>query len=93
MPPTRRDRTPERTDGITVELTEFGLWIEVHDQPGGWHGIFLSARALRGLVALPSEQRIAAMAALDPAVLAARQRGRRSATTDTSDGQGQLGAA
>jgi hypothetical protein len=44
MPPTRQDRVPERTDGITVELTEFGLWIEVHDQPGGWQGVFLSAR-------------------------------------------------
>ena len=93
MPPSRRDRTPERTDGIRVELTEFGPWIEVHDQPRGWHGMFLSARALRSLVTLPTQERIAALAALDPAVVAARQRGRRPATTDTSDGQGQPGAA
>ena len=60
MPPTRQDRRPERTQGITVELTEFGLWIEVHDQPGAWEGVFLSARALRHLVALPAEARLAA---------------------------------
>jgi hypothetical protein len=75
MPPPRQDRTPERTDGITVELTEFGLWIEVHHdaEGGGWEGIFLSARALRRLVAVPPDQRIAALATLDPAVLAARR--------------------
>ena len=88
MPRTRQDRSPERTDGITVELTEFGLWIEVHDPPGGWQGLFLSARALRRLVALPPEARLAALAALDPAALAARRRHRRRrATTDTGDGQ------
>ena len=44
MPPTRQDRTPERTEGITVELTEFGLWIEVRrNDGGGWEGIILSA--------------------------------------------------
>jgi hypothetical protein len=88
MPPTRQDRRPERTQGITVELTEFGLWIEVHNQPGGWQGVFLSARALRRLVALPPEARLAALAALDPATLAARhQRRRRQAPTEHSDGQ------
>jgi hypothetical protein len=55
MPPPRQDRRPERTQGITVELTEFGLWIEVHDPAGGWQGVFLSARALRRLVAMAPE--------------------------------------
>jgi hypothetical protein len=87
MPPTRHDRTPERTDGVIVELTEFGLWIEIHDQPG-WQGVFLSARALRRLVALPPEQRLAALAALDPAVLAARgDRRRRQVPTEEDDGE------
>jgi hypothetical protein len=89
MPRPRQDRMPERTDGITVELTEFGLWIEVHDQPGGWEGAFLSARALRGLVALPAEQRLAALVALDPAKPATR----RQAPRRTSTGSGQPGAA
>jgi len=94
MPPTRQDRRPERTEGIAVELTEFGLWIEVHDQAAGWQGLFLSARALRRLVALPPEARLAALAALDPAALAARRRHRRRrATTDTDTGDGQPGAA
>jgi hypothetical protein len=93
MPPTRQDRTPDRTDGITVELTEFGLWIEVHrDDGGGWEEIFLSARALRRLVALPAEQRLAALAALDPAVLAARRQRRRRSSTE-EDGDDQPGAA
>jgi hypothetical protein len=87
MPPTRTDRTPESTTGITVELTEFGLWIEVHDQPGGWEGVFLSARALRRLVALPAEARLATLAALDPATLAARRRRPRQAATDPGDDQ------
>jgi hypothetical protein len=88
MPRTRQDRSPERTDGITVELTEFGLWIEVHrNDGGGWEGIFLSARALRRVVALPAEERLAALAALDPATLAARRR------TSTGTGDGQPGAA
>ena len=92
MPPTRQDRRPECTQGITGELTEFGLWIEVHcDDGGGWEGIFLSARALRRLVALPAEQRLAALAALDPAVLAARRQRRRSSTEE--DGDDQPGAA
>jgi hypothetical protein len=86
MPPTRRDRHPERTQGITVELSEFGLWIEVHDQPGGWQGVFLSARALRCLVALPPEARLAALAALDPA-------GRRPADANPDPGDDQPGAA
>jgi hypothetical protein len=94
MPPTRQDRTPERTNGITVELTDFGLWIEVHDQPGGWQGVFLSARALRRLVALPPEARLATLAALDPATLAVRHHHRRRrAATDTDTGDGQPGAA
>jgi hypothetical protein len=91
MPPTRQDRRPERTEGIAVELTEFGLWIEVHDQPDGWQGAFLSARALRRLVALPPEARLAALAALDPAILAARRRGPRR--PETEEGDGQPGAA
>jgi hypothetical protein len=86
MPPTRQDRTPERTNGITVELTEFGLWIEVHDA-GGWQGVFMSARALRRLVALPPEERITALATFDPAVLATRRRGRRRASAIDSDNQ------
>jgi hypothetical protein len=77
MPPTRQDRRPERTEGITVELTGFGLWIEVHDQFGGWQGVFLSARALRRLVALPPKERLAALAALDPVTVSARRRPRR----------------
>jgi hypothetical protein len=92
MPPTRQDRRPERTQGISVELTEFGLWIEVHDQPGGWQGLFLSARALRRLVALPPEARLAALAALDPAILAGRRRGPRRPETEEG-GDGQPGAA
>jgi hypothetical protein len=82
---------PERTDGITVELTEFGLWIEVHDQPDGWEGVFLSARAVRALVALPPEQRLAALAALDPAMRATRRPTCRG--TSTGSGTGQPGAA
>jgi hypothetical protein len=94
MPPTRQDRTPERTEGITVELTEFGLWIEVYDPAGGWQGVFLSARALRRLVALPPEARLAALAALDPAALAARRRHqRRRAATDSDTGDDQPDAA
>jgi len=91
MPRPRHNRIPERTDGITVELTEFGLWIEVHDQPGGWEGVFLSARALRRLVALPPEQRLAALAALDPAAPATRRPTRRQ--TSTGNGTNQPGAA
>jgi hypothetical protein len=86
MPRPRHNRIPERTDGITVELTEFGLWIEVHDQPSGWEGVFLSARALRVLVTLPPEQRLAA---LDPAMPTTRRPTRRQASTGT----GQPGAA
>jgi hypothetical protein len=94
MPPTRQDRRPERTDGIAVELTEFGLWIEVHDPAGGWQGVFLSARALRRLVALPPEARLAALAALDPVALATRHRPRRRGpATDSDTGDGQPGAA
>jgi hypothetical protein len=85
MPPTRQDRRPERTDGIQVELTEFGLWIEVQDQPGGWQGVFLSARALRRLVTLPPEARLAALAALDPAKPAAHRRRSRGTGTGTDD--------
>jgi hypothetical protein len=92
MPPTRQDRRPERTEGITVELTEFGLWIEVHDPAGGWQGVFLSARALRRLVALPPEARLAALAALDPAALAARYRHQRR-QVPTEDTDGESGAA
>ena len=87
MPPTRKDRTPERTDGIEVELTEFGLWVEVHDQPGGWEGVFVSARALRRLAALPLEARLAALAALDPAMPGARHRRPRRSRTDPGDDQ------
>jgi hypothetical protein len=90
MPRPRHDRTPERTEGIRVELTDFGLWIEVQDQPGGWDGVFLSARALRRLVALPPEARLAALAAMDPAIVAARRRPQRSGTEDGDD---QPGAA
>jgi hypothetical protein len=94
MPPTRQDRRPERTEGIAVELTEFGLWIEVHDPAGGWQGVFLSARALRRLVALPPEARLAALAALDPVALATRHRPRRRGpATDSDTGDGQPGAA
>jgi hypothetical protein len=97
MAPPRKDRTPERTEGIAVELTEFGLWIEVHDQPGGWQGVFLSARALRRLAAMAPEQRLAALAALDPARPATGGGGRRrqptAATTDqppsTREGRGR----
>jgi hypothetical protein len=89
MPRPRHNRIPERTDGITVELTEFGLWIEVHDQPSGREGVFLSARALRALVTLPPEQRLAALAALDPAMPATRRPTCRQASTGT----GQPGAA
>jgi hypothetical protein len=85
MAPPRKDRTPERTEGIAVELTEFGLWIEVHDQPGGWQGVFLSARALRRLAAMAPEQRLAALAALDPARPATRRRRRPQAPTDGRD--------
>jgi hypothetical protein len=92
MPPTRQDRRPERTEGITVELTEFGLWIEVHDQSGGWEGVFLSARALRHLVALPPEARLAALAGLDPAMAAARRR-RRRRRAPMKDRDGEPGAA
>jgi hypothetical protein len=92
MPRPRQDRMPERTGGITVELTEFGLWIEVHNQPGGWEGVFLPARALRALVALAPEQRLAALAALDPAVLAVRQ-DRRRRQVPTQEGDGEPGAA
>ena len=88
MPATRQDRTPERTDGIAVELTEFGLWIEVHRDGGGWDGIFLSARALRRLVALPPDERLTALATLDPAIRTAHRRGvRRQAATDDPDDQ------
>jgi hypothetical protein len=87
MPPPRQDRRPERTEGITVELTEFGLWIEVHDQAGGWEGVFLSARALRRLIALPPEGRLAALAALDPAMPAAGRRRPRRSRADPGDNQ------
>jgi hypothetical protein len=94
MPPTRQDRTPECTEGITVELTEFGLWIEVHDQAEGWQGVFLSARAVRRLVALPPQARLAALAALDPAALAARHRHKyRRGQVPTEDTDGEPGAA
>jgi hypothetical protein len=95
MPPTRQDRTPEHTDGITVELTDFGLWIEVQGQPGGWQGVFLSARALRRLAAMSPEARLAALAALDPAMPAAREGRQRRATADPDHdlGDDQPGAA
>jgi hypothetical protein len=89
MPPPRQNRRPERTDGIQVELTEFGLWIEVHAQPGGWQGVFLSARALRRLAALPPEARLAALAALDPAT----RRPRRHRQVPLEDSDGESGAA
>jgi hypothetical protein len=93
MPPTRQDRRPERTQGITVELTEFGLWIEVHDQPDGWYGVFLSARALRRLAAMPPEARLAALAELDMDMPAARRRRQPAADTDSNLGDDQPGAA
>jgi len=92
MPRPRHNRIPERTDGITVELTEFGLWIEVHDPAGGWEGVFLSARALRRLVAMAPEARLAALATLDPAMPAAR-RGRRGRQLGNQDRDGEPGAA
>jgi hypothetical protein len=98
MPPPRQDRRPERTQGITVELTEFGLWIEVHDPAGGWQGVFLSARALRRLVAMAPEPPydrqvgpLAALAALDPAMPA--RRGRRGRQLGNQDRDGEPGAA
>lgn len=87
MPRPRQDRRPERTDGIEVELTEFGLWIEVHDQSGGWQGVFLSGRALRRLAEMPPEARLAALAALDPAMPAARRRRPRRTRSDPGDDQ------
>jgi hypothetical protein len=92
MPPPRQDRRPGCTEGITVELTTFGLRIEVHDQPGGWEGVFLSARALRRLVAMAPEARLAALATLDPAMPAAR-RGRRRRQLGNQDRGGESGAA
>jgi hypothetical protein len=51
--------------------------------------VFLSARALRGLVALPAEARLAALAALDPAT----HRHWRHRQVPPEDGDGEPGAA
>ena len=58
--------SPVSTEGIEVELTEGGLWLEIH-HPGGGEAkrSFLSAPELHRLADAPSEMRSQALAAID----------------------------
>lgn len=57
---------PITTEGIDVQLTENGLWIEIR-YPSGLSGTrsFISAVELHRLARIPAEARAAALAVLD----------------------------
>jgi hypothetical protein len=38
------------TDGIQIELTRNGLWVEARRPDGGWQSAFIPAPDLRGLL-------------------------------------------
>ncbi len=56
---------PITTEGIEVELTDGGLWLEIHYPDGDARRSFLSAPELHRLADAPSEMRSQALAALD----------------------------
>ncbi|HZD71940.1 MAG TPA: hypothetical protein VFA45_24400 [Actinomycetes bacterium] len=56
---------PITTEGIEVELTDSGLWLEIHYPDGDSVRSFLSAPELHRLVAAPAEMRSQALAVLD----------------------------
>jgi hypothetical protein len=58
--------SPVSTEGIEVELTDGGLWLEIH-HPGGGEAkrAFLSAPELHRLADAPPEMRSQALAAID----------------------------
>ncbi len=56
---------PATTEGIEVELTDSGLWLEIRYPDGGSTRSFLSAPELYRLVAAPAEMRSQALAVLD----------------------------
>jgi hypothetical protein len=57
--------SPITTEGIEVELTEGGLWLEIHCPDGETKRSFLGAPELHRLADAPSEMRAQALAALD----------------------------
>jgi hypothetical protein len=57
--------SPITTEGIEVELTEGGLWLEIHYPDGETKRSFLGAPELHRLADAPSEMRAQALAALD----------------------------
>jgi len=61
------NREVPRTTGITVELSEYGLFIEAAEPDGETHCAFLPARTLRDLATTPPATRQHLLAQLDPA--------------------------
>jgi hypothetical protein len=57
--------SPVSTEGIEVELTDGGLWLEIHYPDGDARRSFLSAPELHRLADAPSEMRLQALAVLD----------------------------
>jgi hypothetical protein len=57
--------SPVSTEGIQVELTDGGLWLEIHYPDGDAKRSFLGAPELHRLADAPSEMRSQALAALD----------------------------
>jgi hypothetical protein len=57
--------SPITTEGIEVELTDGGLWLEIHYPDGDTRRSFLGAPDLHRLADAPLEMRSQALAALD----------------------------
>ncbi|SRR6266536_1283057 len=57
--------TPVTSDGIEVELTDSGLWLEIHYPDGGSTRTFLTAPELHRLADAPSAMRAQVLAVLD----------------------------
>ncbi len=67
MPRPRVNREVPRTTGITVELSEYGLFIEASEPDGETRCAFVPARTLRHLATAPLAVRQRVLAQLDPA--------------------------
>jgi hypothetical protein len=65
MPRPRVNREVPRTTGITVELSDYGLFLQATEPDGQTYCAFLPARTLRQLVLAPVERRQQALAQLD----------------------------
>ena len=76
MPRPRVNREVPRTTGITVELSEYGLFIETAEPDGETHCAFLPAWSLRDLAGAPLAVRQRVLAQLDPACQRRVRRGK-----------------